>query len=236
MKNIIKGLIISALILLFVFLSIMLIICNDELLCYSNSIMIILTAAYGITTIAIWVANYHSANASKAQLEESKRQFEETKRLQIMPYIHVVFDKWIVINEGDTKTPYVHLKISECPQDECNINKGVSIKISNIGLGIAIEPICQWCVNEKVDSYHIPTSVLNIKETIEWDFVIIASKNDISKEIKKTLHFLFVDFYGNHYYQDLCIDFYVDKTTIYIDSYKMQAPKYIEKPEEAQNV
>ena len=208
---------------------------NSNIPSITDWLMVGITVVYVIATVFICWANFSSARASKAQVEESKRQYEETKRLQMMPYIHVVFDKWIGLKQGDTITPHVHFKISECSQDECNINKGVSIKIYNIGLGIAIEPFCQWCENEKVVSYQIPTSVLNIKETKEWDILIIASKNDIGKEIKKTLRFLFADFYGNHYFQDLCIDFYVDNNTIIIDSYKMQVPQYIEKQEETEN-
>lgn len=43
-------------------------------------IMIIITAVYVAATIAICVANINSAKASKEQLEESRRQFEESQK------------------------------------------------------------------------------------------------------------------------------------------------------------
>ena len=43
-------------------------------------LMVGITAVYVIATIFIWIANYKSAQATHDQLEESKRQFEETKK------------------------------------------------------------------------------------------------------------------------------------------------------------
>ena len=236
MKKIIKGLIISALILLFVFLSIMLIICNENLSDYSNSIMIILTAAYGITTIAIWVANYHSANASKAQLEESKRQYEETKRLQIMPYFRVEFEKWIPTHHENEIIPHYCLKLSNILQKEDEIIGHCSIKVTNIGMGMAIDPICKSNQEDTMETILLAKTILKCDDYDVWDFLIYSGKNEINTEIKRSLRFEFDDFYGNHYYQDLYIVFFVEKYNIKINSYKMQVPKFIDKLEEAENV
>ena len=50
-------------------------------------LMVVITAVYVLATIAICRANYKSANASREQLKEMKWQYEDKKRIEIMPYI-----------------------------------------------------------------------------------------------------------------------------------------------------
>lgn len=52
-------------------------------------IMVVITAIYVVATIVICVFNYKTAKAANLQIQESKRQFDETRRLQIMPYLQV---------------------------------------------------------------------------------------------------------------------------------------------------
>lgn len=51
-------------------------------------LMVILTFVYVIATIAICIFNYKSAKATREQIAESKRQFEEVNR----PYVNIVFE------------------------------------------------------------------------------------------------------------------------------------------------
>ncbi|SFC14515.1 hypothetical protein [Clostridium uliginosum] len=55
--------------------------------------IIILTGVYVIATIAICIFNYKSAKATREQIVESQRQFEESNR----PYVNVIFE---IINGG----------------------------------------------------------------------------------------------------------------------------------------
>ena len=50
-------------------------------------LMVVITAIYVLATIYISRANIKSADATREQLVESKRQYEDKKRLEIMPYI-----------------------------------------------------------------------------------------------------------------------------------------------------
>ena len=50
-------------------------------------LMVVITAIYVVATIYISRANIKSADATREQLVESKRQYEDKKRLEIMPYI-----------------------------------------------------------------------------------------------------------------------------------------------------
>ena len=64
----------------------------------SNALMVIITFVYVLATIAICAANIISANAtrnqiavSQMQIAEEKKQYEESKHLQIMPFFQVSF-------------------------------------------------------------------------------------------------------------------------------------------------
>lgn len=63
-------------------------------------LMVIITAIYVIATIAIWRANMQSANATKAQLAESEREYEEKKRLEMMPCFDIEVNKWTEAGPG----------------------------------------------------------------------------------------------------------------------------------------
>lgn len=52
----------------------------DYLDAHNGSLMVIITLVYVVATIAICVANLRSAKATRDQLEESKRQYEEEHR------------------------------------------------------------------------------------------------------------------------------------------------------------
>ena len=52
-------------------------------------VMVWITAVYVVATILICYANLKSARATREQVLESQRQFEETKRLERMPYFDV---------------------------------------------------------------------------------------------------------------------------------------------------
>lgn len=52
--------------------------------------MVLITFIYVVATIEICRANIKSAEATKEQLEESKHQFAENERLQMMPYFEII--------------------------------------------------------------------------------------------------------------------------------------------------
>jgi len=60
---------------------------SDWISIVTSIVMVIITSIYVYATIRIQKANEKAVNASKEQLAESKRQFNETRRLDIMPYL-----------------------------------------------------------------------------------------------------------------------------------------------------
>lgn len=55
----------------------------------NGALMVIITIVYVVATILICVFNFKTNIATKKQLEESKRQFEETTRLAHLPILTI---------------------------------------------------------------------------------------------------------------------------------------------------
>ena len=104
-------------------------------------LMVGITVVYVIATIFICWANIKSANASKAQIEESKRQFEETQRLTTMPFLYLELTKDSGLYEE------LVIPISKGSLTFNRFSSLLSLK--NIGNGTATNIIYSWRCNEK---------------------------------------------------------------------------------------
>ena len=58
-------------------------------------LMVIITGIYVVATIVISKANISSAKAAQNQVLESRRQFEERKRLEQMPYLDISINEYV---------------------------------------------------------------------------------------------------------------------------------------------
>lgn len=106
---------------------------------YSNSLMVLITFIYVVATIEICRANIKSAEATKEQLEESKHQFAENERLQMMPYFEI-----IVHDDIRDFVECIELTISNSNAENSTVvDRRISIK--NIGLGVAKDFTYTWC-------------------------------------------------------------------------------------------
>lgn len=79
-------------------------------------IMVIITAVYVIATIFICIFNYKSANASKKQIDESKRQYEQSNRPHIVAGIKIISDSFMCIsiqNIGNDVADNITIKIND---------------------------------------------------------------------------------------------------------------------------
>ena len=146
---------------------------------HSGSLTFIVTFVYVLATIAICWANITSANAAKRQLKESKRQYEDTKRLEIMPYLQFEFYK-DPIGCFSNWTPDFRLlfDVSEKKEGEEKKNGMRKIIIRNIGNGTATD--IQYTLNNLTSSYKredFPVRVLQTgedkKATFEYRYPVI---------------------------------------------------------------
>lgn len=128
-----------------VFIGIVLILFNPAIDKYSDSLMVIITAIYVVATIEICRANMKAADASKEQLAESKLQFEETKRLQVLP----VFQCCASEANDTNHTP--ELTLSLIPPNEKDVEfvtGNLYLEFRNIGVGSMKDITYIWKTTE----------------------------------------------------------------------------------------
>lgn len=134
-------------------------------------LMVGITAVYVVATIFISCANIKSANATRDQLTESKRQYEDKKRLEIMPY----FEVRICGNITDFHE-CIHLALSsQNAENGTVIDQRISIK--NIGLGPAKDIRYTW--NNLDGEYD--------RNDLEFTAILPGENKDVN-----------IDFYAEH--------------------------------------
>lgn len=191
-------------------------------------LMVGITLVYVIATIAIWFANHKSARATEKQLVESKRQFDETKRLEHMPYMQVSFGEWITSAERGSYLPNMWLDINRTVENHGS-SSGMSIDVTNIGLGLAVNLKCQWVSGDIKQEQHLSASLLKQEECCTSTFIISAAVPDKEPQYAETsLIICFDDFLGNHYEQTVDISFQIHAHHISLVQHSTKSPKYIE--------
>lgn len=173
-------------------------------------LMVIITGVYVFATIFICIANLNSAKASRDQLEESKRQFRESKRLELMPHLHLSVDEDTDIAWN---SDYNITLSGEDSQKNCIEQTAIPEKIvvHNIGLGNAKEISLSWKnLDGTIKKENLPFSTLMVGETkkIEVFFLIEHSEKESVHE-EANLIFNYSDLLNNHYEQVLTVTFEV---------------------------
>ena len=208
----------------------------------NGALMVIITAVYVVATIQICRANIKSAKASnaqvaaakeqtdavKAQLDESKREYEETKRLEHMPYMQVSFGKWKTSEERGSYFPNMWLNINRTADNHAS-SSGMSIDVTNIGLGLAVNIKCKWISSGIEQEQHLSASLLKRGECCNSTFIISAAIPEKEPQYADTsLIICFDDFLGNHYEQTVDISFQIHPDYISLVQHITKPPKYIE--------
>lgn len=188
-------------------------------------LMVVITAIYVVATVFISCANIKSANATREQLAESKRQYEDKKRLEIMPYIQFEQTKDsashelnLVLNSGDNlKGTYVLL-----------------MRMKNIGNGTAkdISYTYQWDNGaQSYDRGAFPIQALSSSEiqTIKVDF---SHSTDNRENLEACFLLRYMDLLENAYTQDLNLRFTrSNSSTLKLVVFTTSAPAFMPKEE-----
>ena len=159
---------------------------------YSGALTVIVTVVYVIATIFICVANRKSAKASHDQIAESQKQFEETKRLECMPFLQMEISYDYHRPDFDMALPF------------CNENSEYSIskivKLKNIGNGTATNIVYSWeCKATKSISTDYPP-INAIMEGDTYYVLICCDTNEtLSSETRATLTLQYKDLLGYSY-------------------------------------
>ena len=162
-------------------------------------LMVGITAVYVVATIAIWIANNKSAKASREQLEETKRQYEDKKRLEIMPYIQF---------EKSSGLGNYTLNLSLDSSKNSSESYNWILRMKNIGNGTAkdIKYTYEWDDGkEKYDRSTFPVQALSAEENQSIRIYISCASD--GKDKSANLTFRYNDLLNHPYTQELSIKF-----------------------------
>lgn len=167
--------------------------------CHSGALTFLATAVYVVATIFICGANIKSANATKKQVAESERQFEETQRLQIMPFLQIEirdissFDLTLDLNADNIGSEVVY--------NTCTV-------LRNVGLGAATNLIYSWTIKDNSVS---TTDVFPINAVQQGDsynlLILLNGEKNWELPQKAILCLEYTDMRGKTYEQKFTFDF-----------------------------
>lgn len=195
--------------------------CSDIVSIITSILMVVITLVYVIATVRILKANENAVKTANDQLNESKRQYEDKRRLEVLPYIKIgnaaakdcTFQHHIVLNGEDQP----NARVVFCPT-----------RFKNIGLGTAIDLQITFSNGLMHDNGKFPIIALTKDEhaTINLIFVFEDVKR-IDDDI--VAYLWFNDLLGNRYSQEL--KFSVKKDTVnnslYILEKESSSPQFL---------
>lgn len=160
-----------------------------------------ITALYLLFTFGIWIANIITAKSSKAQLDELKRQYEDTKRLNILPYI-------VVDSHGGEWKDEIELCIADSGKMNYSCVSYLSIK--NIGNGTAKDFRYIW--NNEDGAYDrgaFPVIGLKSGDSHSIMLAFINTREDL-KIAKCSIELFYKDMLENCYKQTIVFEFQIN--------------------------
>ena len=195
-------------------------------------IMVVITAIYVVATIVICVFNYKTAKAANLQIQESKRQFDETRRLQIMPYLQVTITPK---KDGEiwNPVPEAWFIISDSDKDN-TVRSDYYITFENIGLGMLHHTKILWNSKSKHnDGYPAKDIVMAINSPwrITGAFFAERAESDDpfkAKRIDCSIDVTHEDLIGNLYSQKVEMLFLIHHTKIDLVHYSITPPMLTE--------
>ena len=162
--------------------------------------MVGITLVYVFATIAIWKANKKSAEAALNQLSESRNQFEESKRLETMPFLQ------LEIPTGNNP-PLFEIELDLCEGDRTETLYKI-VKLKNLGNGSATNIVFSWKRNNTCDQVcdYLPINAIMHGDSYYFQLTFFT---DVTVETGTTgvLIWQYDDLLGNSYEQKVSLIF-----------------------------
>lgn len=179
---------------------------------YSGAFTFLITVVYVIATIFICFANIKSAKATRDQIAESQRQFNENRRLDIMPYLQF----------ETTNQPGVDYKLGII-LSENDYNAGeyiLNLRVKNIGNGTAKDIEYIW--TNFTNTYSQQPFAIKALQSGDQRFLQIsfARPKVLNENSIAILELHFKDLLENEYIQKVEFDFEVKNTSVSFKSHK----------------
>lgn len=190
----------------------------------SGAMTFLITVVYVVATIAICQANIKSAKATREQLEVSKTQFEETKRLEFLPYLQF---QQISSSQNEYK-----LKLVLCDKDIDGGTYVCCLNVQNIGRGTVKDIIYtyEWDdFSKKYDRGPFPIGGLmpSGNSNIRIEFALPKEQRN---SVKCAFQLHFKDLLENEYNQRIEFHFESKNTApMVLENYIVQSPIVINK-------
>jgi hypothetical protein len=180
-------------------------------------LMVGITLVYVVATIMICVFNGRSAKATREQVSESQRQFEETKRLGYRPYFDILpADNNFEYNIYDTEIT-LHMG---CPKWQESTLQAELWTIKNIGAGTAVNLSYRWeSEGNEIQIGELPFATLEKEEAnLTFFHIKIALMPQYAAyQTKASLYIIYQDLLENKYEQEVVLTYDVstsDKTEL----------------------
>lgn len=162
-------------------------------------LMVGITIVYVIATIIICFANMKSAKATREQVNESIRQFEETKRLECLPFLQLE----IPISQ---ERPLFEIELPMY-KDKAENTIFKSVVLKNLGNGTATNITYAWKY-EPFDNFSSDYPPINaIMRGDQYVFQLSFCIDEIDQETNGILEFQYDDLLGHNYQQKVVLCF-----------------------------
>ena len=163
-------------------------------------LMVGITAVYVVATIIISCANIKSANATRDQLTESKRQYEDKKRLEIMPYIQFEQTK-------DNANHELNLVLDS--GDELTGEYILLVRMKNIGNGTAKDIAYTYQWNNGANTHDRGAFPVQALSSGENQTIKVVFSHTVEKRAERSACFVlrYRDLLENAYTQKLILRF-----------------------------
>ena len=194
-------------------------------------IMVGITAIYVFATIAICWANFITAKATRQQITESKRQFDETSRLQVIPIFQISIDI-------DAEAPY-----SEMCKDELTFTlfsqekemlcreSYFTLSIENVGAGTAkdIRYIWHYIDGQKKENFFPQKALFQKDVEIYMINVGIEDSNaEVERKLMTELDIEYRDLLERKYLQTIHLSFSINEEKYaMLQDYTIDKAEYI---------
>ena len=178
---------------------------------YSGAFTFLITVVYVIATIFICFANIKSAKATRDQIAESQRQFNENRRLDIMPYLQF----------ETTNQPGVDYKIGVI-LSEGDYNAGeylLNLRVKNIGRGTAKDIEYIWTNFTNTYSKQ-PFTIKALQDGDERFLQVSFSRPRVLTEMTKAnIELYYKDLLENTYSQKIEFEFEIKNSSVWLKSH-----------------
>ena len=192
----------------------------DFLESYSGAFTFLITVVYVIATIFIYSANKKAANASHDQIAESKRQFDENRRLGIMPYLQM--------KPNDPLCDF-HLDLPLDSEEE-QVNSFSSVlQIKNLGNGAATNLVYTWKSSKVNITDPFPINAIGTQDSCDVECVFSEASFLESNTYCCRLSLQYEDLLGYSYEQDFIFEFGDVEGTDGLVKCETCAPEYLGK-------